>query len=93
MIVQPSLHLDPGGSSSSSIRPFSFSDTLSSNNHKNTKNQKNISFSSSHFASMQSSPEPSSSISQLISVATLNVRGISKQSKFDSLFQDFLSHN
>ena len=90
MIVQPSLNINPGGSlvpqPSFSTNNYSLQQT--SKNSKNTKK----SF-SSRFAPSQLSPEFNTSHLPLISVATLNVRGLNIQSKFDSLFQDFLAYN
>src|SRR5271156_4631166 len=96
MNVQPSVNIDPGGSSLSLISSLphnttsltQFNNNLHNNNIK-LKNTKKI-FSSSRFASSQSSPDLQSS-DQLISIASLNVRGISISSKFDSLLQDFTS--
>src|SRR5277367_3279635 len=98
MNVQPSLNIDPGGSSLSLVSslPYNTSSLNQSNNnlHNNNiklKNTKKI-FTSSRFALSQSSPTLQSS-DQLISIASLNVRGISVSSKFDSLLQDFTLKN
>src|SRR5271156_1549010 len=93
MIIQPTTNIDPGGSSSS-VPPVA----LSYNNNNNSvnpniklKNTKNISI-SSRFASSQLSPELDYS-DQLISLATLNVRGLSVTSKFNSFLQDLTPYD
>src|SRR5277367_1794207 len=95
MDLQPLINIDPGGSSVSAISPSSSSsfinNNLSNNSNIKLKNPKNISF-SSRFAPLQSSPELDAS-DFLISIATLNVRGLSVSSKFDSLIQDFALKN
>src|SRR5271163_4568970 len=85
-------YIDPGGSLSS-VFPFA-SVNINNNFHSNNiklKNTKNIPV-SSRFASSQLSPDLESS-DQLISLATLNVRGLSVASKFNSLLQDLISYD
>src|SRR5277367_2297040 len=93
MIIQPTTNIDPGGSSSS-VPPVAFSNNNNNNSinpNIKLKNPKNISV-SSRFASSQLSPELAYS-DQLISLATLNVRGLSVASKFNSLLQDLTSYD
>src|SRR5271156_5875184 len=98
MNVQPSVNIDPGGSSLSLISSLphnttsltQFNNNLHNNNIK-LKNTKKI-LTSSRFVPSQFSPDLQSS-DQLISFASLNVRGISVSSKFDSLLQDFTFKN
>src|SRR5277367_3459118 len=96
MIVQPLVNIDPGGSSFSVFptTPTNVNNNNNNNFHSNNiklKNTKNIPV-SSRFASSQLSPELESS-DNLISLATLNVRGLSVASKFNSLLQDFISYD
>ena len=66
-------------SSSSSHRP-------SNNNNKNILDNQIF----SHFASNRTSPSLEDS-SHTVSIATLNVRGLSTPSKFESLMDDFIN--
>src|SRR5271170_1789712 len=93
MIIRPTTNIDPGGSSSP-VPPVAFFYNNNNNSLNPTiknKNTKNISV-SSRFASSQLSPELAYS-DQLISLATLNVRGLSVASKFNSLLLDLTSYD
>src|SRR5277367_3626832 len=92
MDLQPLNDFDPGGSSLSPVSPsFLFNNNNSNNTNIKLKTPKNISLPSC-FSPLHFSPDVEAS-DYLISLATLNVRGLSISSKFDSLMQDFALKN
>src|SRR2546421_8652170 len=71
-------------SSSSSNNNFNFNNGNLANNLNNSIN--------SRFATIQSSPSLEDSTNTVL-IASLNVRGISSSTKFDTIFEDLMRHS